>query len=186
MIRDFHWTDIPTACQIEAYSFPVDTWSPESFWGELARPREAGRYFAAVSGGELGGSGGGIDDTGGGEVGELGLGVDSDGELLGYAGVAFTGDDAHLQTIAVAAPARGRGVGRVLVAAVIEEAVAQGARRCLLEVSPDNAPALALYDALGFQEFGTRPGYYPGGGDALVLAKNLAASEPSGGSDGTG
>jgi len=149
VIRDFRWTDIPDACAIEAHAFPDDTWSAESFWGELARTISGGRYFAA----------------------------EQDAELLGYAGVAFTGDDAHLQTLAVADQARGRGVGAELLTAVLAEAAAQAARRCLLEVRADNEAALHLYVGAGFRLLGTRPGYYAGGGEALVLEKALMGDD---------
>jgi ribosomal-protein-alanine N-acetyltransferase len=43
-----------------------------------------------------------------------------------------------------------------------------------LEVRPSNARAIRLYDSLGFNQIGTRNGYYParngGREDALVLA----------------
>lgn len=147
MIRDFNWTDIPAATIIEQDAFPDDTWSPESFWGELARSAVSGRYFAA-------------------EV---------DQKLAGYAGVAFAGDDAHLQTIAVAEVSRGEGVGRGLLAAVCAEAVARKSHRCLLDVRPHNEAAIALYSSVGFRELAIRPGYYPGGGDALVMAIEFVA-----------
>ncbi|MGB3675776.1 MAG: ribosomal protein S18-alanine N-acetyltransferase [Candidatus Nanopelagicales bacterium] len=150
MIRGFHWTDIPDACAIEAHAFPDDTWSAESFWGELARTIVGGRYFAAD---------------------------DEAGTLLGYAGVAFTGDDAHLQTLAVAEQARGKGVGAQLLGAVLAEAADRNADRCLLEVRADNTAALHLYTGAGFERLGTRPGYYVGGGEALVLEKVLSGED---------
>jgi ribosomal-protein-alanine N-acetyltransferase len=43
-----------------------------------------------------------------------------------------------------------------------------------LEVSDTNHPARALYQRFGFQRVGLRRGYYPGGGNALVLRRDLS------------
>jgi ribosomal protein S18 acetylase RimI-like enzyme len=52
--------------------------------------------------------------------------------------------------IVVASPARGRGVGRRLVAGLLGRAAAAGHREALLQVLAANAPARALYASLGF------------------------------------
>jgi ribosomal protein S18 acetylase RimI-like enzyme len=45
---------------------------------------------------------------------------------------------------------RGRGVGDALIGQVVDEARAQGIRRLQLDVVTDNAPAVRLYERLGF------------------------------------
>jgi len=93
-----------------------------------------------------------------------------EGFVLGWA----TGDDAEILTIAVVASARRRGIGRALLAAAAAAARAAGARRLVLEVAADNAPARALYAAAHFAQIGVRPRYYEtanGAVDALVLAR---------------
>lgn len=40
----------------------------------------------------------------------------------------------------------------------------------LLEVAANNTPAIQLYKKLGFTERGSRPKYYPGDVDALIMA----------------
>ena len=48
--------------------------------------------------------------------------------------------------------------------------------RVFLEVRTSNVTAYNLYESLGFNEIGVRPGYYPayiGREDALVLAKEF-------------
>ena len=42
-----------------------------------------------------------------------------------------------------------------------------------LEVSGGNAAAIKLYQNLGFEEAGTRRGYYSDGSDALIMRKHL-------------
>jgi ribosomal-protein-alanine N-acetyltransferase len=146
-IRAFRWSDIPAAVAIESESFAHNKWSAESFWGELAGVPLRARYFALVG----------------------------DGDLVGYAGVAFIDGDAHLQTIAVTPPARGRGYGRMLVNAVLQQATARGAGRCLLEVQANNVTAIQIYEWAGFEQLSVRPRYYAGGHDALVLCRALSA-----------
>ena len=37
----------------------------------------------------------------------------------------------------------------------------------------DNAPAIALYEKLGYRQFGNYPGYYADGAEALRFEKQL-------------
>jgi ribosomal-protein-alanine N-acetyltransferase len=51
-----------------------------------------------------------------------------------------------------------------------------GASRVFLEVRPSNPVAQSLYHAMGFEEIGRRPKYYPardGREDAIVMARDL-------------
>jgi ribosomal-protein-alanine N-acetyltransferase len=76
--------------------------------------------------------------------------------------------EAEVLTIAVTPTARRLGLGRALVAAPV------AAETVFLEVAADNYAAIALYHQAGFEQAGTRRGYYgrPGGAvDALVLRK---------------
>ena len=61
-------------------------------------------------------------------------------------------DDCWLEDLFVAEGARGSGLGRAMVEAVLQRAQARGCRRVELDVDDANAPARALYDALGFRE----------------------------------
>ena len=73
-------------------------------------------------------------------VGQLGL------ELARY-GVADLG-------MRVAAGWRGRGVGTALLTEAVRRARAAGAHKIALQVWPDNAAAIALYERFGFQREG--------------------------------
>jgi ribosomal protein S18 acetylase RimI-like enzyme len=55
-----------------------------------------------------------------------------------------------ITTIAVSAPARGRGFGRALMNKALEIAQERGIERVDLGVEADNAPAIRLYESLGF------------------------------------
>jgi ribosomal protein S18 acetylase RimI-like enzyme len=84
---------------------------------------------------------------------------------LGYALGWWVVDELQLLGLGVLPTARRRGVGRLLLAHVLDAARAAGGRRVLLEVARGNAPALALYENAGFRVFNTRPKYYRATGD---------------------
>jgi putative acetyltransferase len=53
--------------------------------------------------------------------------------------------------MAVAESARGAGIGRQLLARIIAEAAAMGAKRLYLETNHKLAPAIRLYESVGFR-----------------------------------
>ena len=61
-------------------------------------------------------------------------------------------DEVELARLIVDPARRRSGVGRALVAQLVAAASATGLSGCLLRVAPDNAPAIALYQAAGFAE----------------------------------
>ncbi|MCO8275757.1 ribosomal protein S18-alanine N-acetyltransferase [Actinoplanes sp. TRM 88003] len=94
-------------------------------------------------------------------------------ELLGYAGLAATPDEAWVQNIAVRRTGQRRGTGRALLESLLAEAGRLGIKQTLLEVAVDNAPAQHLYARYDFEPVGVRRGYYqPSNTDALVMMRN--------------
>jgi ribosomal protein S18 acetylase RimI-like enzyme len=89
-----------------------------------------------------------------------------DGRLVGYVRLGFPTplvSNAHvrqIQGLAVAEEARGLGVGRALIRAVIAEARRQGALRMSLRVLGHNTPARKLYESEGFVVEGIQPGEF--------------------------
>lgn len=82
---------------------------------------------------------------------------------------------ARIYTIAVRAAAQGQGIGRALVMAA-EQLARQRQRTVMrLEISVDNGPSQALFDACGYRVFGSYDDYYEDGGAALRLQKYLQA-----------
>ncbi|MEV7385165.1 MULTISPECIES: GNAT family N-acetyltransferase [unclassified Streptomyces] len=63
----------------------------------------------------------------------------------------------QIQGLAVTEEVRGRGVGRGLIRAAVEEARRRGARRLTLRVLGHNTPARKLYEAEGFAVEGVLP-----------------------------
>lgn len=143
-LREVRWQDLAELAELEVELFATEAWSLASWWGELAgRPRR--EYLLAEDG----------------------------GGIAGYAGLDHGGEVSDVMTIAVVPRARRTGLGRRLLEELVTRSRATGAHRLLLEVRADNAPARGLYTARGFTELQTRRGYYPDGGDALVLALDL-------------
>jgi [ribosomal protein S18]-alanine N-acetyltransferase len=101
-----------------------------------------------------------------------------DGELVGYAASWYVLDQAELGNVAVTAAWRGRGIGAVLVAAVLESAGRRGVREVFLEVRPSNPTAQRMYERFGFQHVGRRANYYSlPAEDALVMRRTLGAGQ---------
>lgn len=76
----------------------------------------------------------------------------------------------------VAASHRRRGVGCALLDQAVAWAEAAGVRKLELHVFPWNKPALALYEAFGFEKEGFRKGHYLRDGlvvDAILMALQL-------------
>jgi ribosomal protein S18 acetylase RimI-like enzyme len=64
--------------------------------------------------------------------------------------VKLEADHAGLFAVNTAEGFRGRGLGRAIVAALLAEAKHRGARIAYLQVTRDNAAAIALYRRFGF------------------------------------
>lgn len=91
--------------------------------------------------------------------------------ILGYGGFWLVPDEAHISTIAIDAPWRGRGLGELMFLALVEEAIALGASLITLEVRASNLVAQNLYRKYGLEVVGRRPGYYRDNReDALVMS----------------
>lgn len=99
--------------------------------------------------------------------------VAMDGELLaGYIGSQAVLGEADMMNLAVAPEYRRRGVGEALTAALVKALQARQVTALTLEVRVSNAPAIALYEKMGFAQVGRRPRYYEKPReDALILRK---------------
>lgn len=144
-LREMRWWDIDRVLDLEKDLFPEDAWSRGMFWSELAHARGDGatrRYLVAEDG----------------------------GRLVGYAGLASSGDLGDVQTIAVARDQQGTGLGARLLTELLRAATAFECAEVMLECRVDNTRAQKLYERFGFVPIGFRRGYYqPGNVDALVM-----------------
>jgi len=83
--------------------------------------------------------------------------------------------------LAVDPAAQGRGVGRALVEAAIEEARRRGARKLTLRVLAHNTPARRLYERCGFHVEGVLTGEFVLDGvdvDDVLMARPLSGPRP--------
>jgi ribosomal-protein-alanine N-acetyltransferase len=91
--------------------------------------------------------------------------------IVGYGGFWLMVDEAHVSTIATHREWRGRGIGELLLVAMIDHATEIGARIVTLEVRVSNTVAQALYRKYGLSVVGERKRYYSDNGeDALVMS----------------
>jgi ribosomal protein S18 acetylase RimI-like enzyme/predicted double-glycine peptidase len=100
----------------------------------------------------------------------------SDGHLLGYILTLFHAGTSlgRIYSLATEPAARGRGVGRALMAAAEADAVEHGCASLRLEVREDNHGAHELYRSLGYRQFAIVTDYYEDHEDALRFQKVLS------------
>jgi len=91
------------------------------------------------------------------------------GEVLGFLVAHDVAGELELENIAVAANARRKGTGRMLVEELLKVAVQRGIRKIHLEVRSQNRAARALYGRMRFVQRGLRRGYYDCPADDAIL-----------------
>lgn len=148
IVRAATLADLPALLQVEAECFPE-----AERWGEVS-------WCEELTGGD-----------------RLVLVADDSGEVRGSACFSVVAEVADLNRVAVRPDARRRGLAGELVRTGLTWAASAGGERVLLEVAESNAPARTLYSRIGFRQIAHRRRYYPGGGDALVLALDLDPKE---------
>jgi len=147
-VRPMRWWDIDVVDPLEQELFPLDPWSIDQWWRELAQLHN--HYFV----------------------------VESAGELCGYAGLSISGSDADIQTIAIADSFQGKGIGRKLLNQLVARSRELGVTYIFLEVRSDNTSALSMYSSFGFAEISKRAKYYPDGTDAVILRRDNREISP--------
>lgn len=140
-VEPMRWWHVDAVERIEREVFPEDAWSREQFWSELAQSTR--RYLVARE----------------------------DDDVVAYAGLFVLPPDADVQTVAVAPEAQGSGLATRLLSQLLAQADAEGVTHTMLEVRDGNAPALAVYARLGFEQISRRPRYYPDGVDAIIMRR---------------
>ena len=100
---------------------------------------------------------------------------EEDGKVAGYTMLLFnTGTSlARLYSLAVDPDWQGKGIGRALMQATEENAIARGFVTMRLEVRADGKRARALYESQGYRQIGMVDNYYEDGMQALRYEKRL-------------
>ena len=98
--------------------------------------------------------------------------------VAGYLVALDAADEGEILNLAVAPGGRRHGIGRALVDHALDSLARRGVRQVYLEVRESNAPARALYAALGFRDVGRRAQYYRRPvEDAVILRAAIVAAE---------
>lgn len=99
--------------------------------------------------------------------------------LAGFVLSRAAADEAEILSVAVDPSHRGAGLGRRLMDANLDALAGARVRSVFLEVEDGNASALAMYQRLGFQRIGARPGYYRAADgsrrDAVMMQLDLSS-----------
>jgi ribosomal-protein-alanine N-acetyltransferase len=126
---------------IERASYPKP-WSAQVFHEELDQARAGYRYYLVARRGRT---------------------------VIGYGGLMFAVDEAHVTNLAVHPEHRREGVATRLLLALADDAIARGCPAWTLEVRASNVAAQELYRRFGFAPAGVRGRYYEGVEDAIVM-----------------
>ena len=92
--------------------------------------------------------------------------------VVGYVGSQTCGPETDMMNIAIHPDYRRRSIAHSLIECLILELKNRGSSSLTLEVRASNAPAVTLYEKLGFEQIGLRKNYYRNPKeDALILRK---------------
>ena len=80
--------------------------------------------------------------------------------VCGYCGVYLAADEGEITNVAVAPSYRRRGIAKMLMEQLMNEAFTHGISQIALEVRVSNEGAIQLYTQLGFVSFGIRKNFY--------------------------
>lgn len=100
--------------------------------------------------------------------------AEEDDTVVGYIGSQTVFPDSDMMNVAVHPDHRRKGIGAILVEALITHLRNMDCESLSLEVRISNGGAIALYEKLGFVQVGLRKNYYRNPKeDALILRKTL-------------
>jgi ribosomal-protein-alanine N-acetyltransferase len=94
------------------------------------------------------------------QIPRIALLIEAGNTIQGFLVARGVGAEWELENIAVAAPARRRGLGTRLLGEFLNTARSRGAAAAFLEVRESNSAARRLYERWAFIESGRRPNYY--------------------------
>ena len=89
--------------------------------------------------------------------------------LIGFVGIWYMTDEAHIVSVGVRRDYRGHGIGELLLISAFEQVMARRADAVTLEVRESNHVAINLYNKYGFKQRGLRKRYYTDNGEDAVI-----------------
>ncbi|MFV0517945.1 MAG: ribosomal protein S18-alanine N-acetyltransferase [Aminipila sp.] len=139
IIRPAQERDVKQMAELEIMCF-AEPWSEDSLMSEI-RDNDRALYIIAE-----------IDDN-----------------VVGYAGLWAILDEGHITNVAVNPLYRQKGIGKAIVATLLEVAEENGLTCFTLEVRESNLIAQNLYQQFGFKSAGIRKGYYLDNGENAII-----------------
>ncbi|MBR0414233.1 MAG: ribosomal protein S18-alanine N-acetyltransferase [Clostridia bacterium] len=143
-IERFKKEHIPALCELETQCFGTVAWSESAFESELYK--EDAIFLCALEG-----------DT-----------------LIGCAALNYAAGQGFISKVMVVPAFRRQGIAKALLEQMIRVAKENGIYELTLEVRASNEAAIALYEALGFENLGIRRNFYRlPKEDAVIMTKQL-------------
>ena len=93
--------------------------------------------------------------------------------ILGFAGIIVSLDDAEITNIVTKKSERKKGIGKLLLDKLIEMSKEFGKDKISLEVDEENEIAISLYERFAFEKVGLRKKYYNGKNNAIIMTKKI-------------
>jgi ribosomal-protein-alanine N-acetyltransferase len=135
LVRRMTAADVPRVMEIAA-SLPEAPHWPETAYLDALNPASTPRRIALVAAGP------------------------EPERIAGFTVASLLPPQAELESIAVAAKSKRKGVGRMLVKSLVNELRTAGVIEITLEVRESNHAAVAFYRSAGFSQRGLRKAYY--------------------------
>jgi len=98
---------------------------------------------------------------------------ETDSEIMGYVVFWDMKESFEILNLGVAPSHQRQGLALKIVRSVVNQALRAGAQRLILDVRKSNAPALLLYQKLGFSITQIRKGFYSNGEDGYFMTLPL-------------
>ena len=90
-------------------------------------------------------------------------------EIVGFAGIWISIDEAHITNIVTKKSYRKNGIGNLLLNSLINLCNNLKMNSITLEVNESNEPAISLYKKFGFKNLGIRKKYYNNSENAIIM-----------------
>ena len=98
--------------------------------------------------------------------------AEEDGRILGGCGVLMVAGEGNITNVVIAPASRNRGIGTAMLQHLMMEGDKEGLTAYTLEVRVSNVVAIHVYEKLGCESVGVRPGFYEKPAeDALIFWK---------------
>ena len=96
-----------------------------------------------------------------------------DDKIVGFVALRWAADVGEIVNVAVSPKYCRRGIGEELLCRCLMWGTGCGVKQITLEVGATNAPAIALYEKLGFAKVGLRKNFYQNNEDAFIFKLSL-------------